>query len=138
MEYVCQPNSVILAVSPGNADIATSESIKLARVVDPLQERTLAVITKLDLATEDLTDLLSGRTLPIKLGIIGVINRSQKDLEDGMTYDEALAKEKMFLKQRYPSIAQNHGTQFLALRLNNVLMKHIQKCCPSLDVSSVP
>ena len=138
MEYISQPNAVILAVSPGNADIATSESIKLAKTVDPLQERTLAVLTKLDLSMEDLSDVLSGRTLPMKLGIIGVINRSQKEVDGGMTYDEALAKEKAFLKQRYPTIAQCHGTQFLALRLNNILMKHIQKCCPSLDVSSFP
>ena len=135
MEYIGQPNSIILAVSPGNADIATSESIKLAKIVDPLQERTLPLITKLDLAVEDLSDVLSGRTLPMKLGIIGVINRSQRELDCDMTYEQNLAKEKSFLQQRYSSIAKNHGTQFLALRLNNVLMKHIQKCCPSLDVS---
>lgn len=135
MEFITQPNSVILAVSPGNADIATSDSIKLAKTVDPLQERTIAVITKLDLAVDDLSDVLSGRTLPMKLGIIGVINRSQKDLDNRVTYEEALAKEKGFLKQWYPGIAKVHGTPFLALKLNNVLMKHIQKCCPSLDVS---
>ena len=43
------PNSIILAVSAANADIATSESIKLARDVDPDGRRTLAVVTKLDL-----------------------------------------------------------------------------------------
>jgi hypothetical protein len=37
------------AVSAANADIATSESIKIAREVDPEGRRTLAVITKLDL-----------------------------------------------------------------------------------------
>jgi dynamin 1-like protein len=36
-------------VSAANADIATSESIKVAREVDPEGRRTLAVITKLDL-----------------------------------------------------------------------------------------
>ena len=34
-KYIVNPNSIILAVSPANADIATSESIKLARDVDP-------------------------------------------------------------------------------------------------------
>ena len=37
------------AVSAANADIATSESIKVAREVDPEGRRTLAVVTKLDL-----------------------------------------------------------------------------------------
>jgi dynamin GTPase len=30
-----QPNSIILAVSPANQDIATSDAIKIAREVDP-------------------------------------------------------------------------------------------------------
>ena len=48
-KYIINPNSIILAVSAANADIATSESIKLARDVDPDGRRTLAVVTKLDL-----------------------------------------------------------------------------------------
>ena len=76
-KYIVNPNSIILAVSPANADIATSESIKLARDVDPDGRRTLAVVTKLDLmdAGTDAIDILCGRVIPVKLGIIGVINR---------------------------------------------------------------
>lgn len=39
--------------------------------------RTLAVVTKLDLmdAGTDAMDVLMGRVIPIKLGIIGVVNR---------------------------------------------------------------
>lgn len=39
--------------------------------------RTLAVITKLDLmdAGTDAMDVLMGRVIPVKLGIIGVVNR---------------------------------------------------------------
>lgn len=41
--------------------------------------RTLAVITKLDLMDRgtDANDVLLGRVIPVKLGIIGVVNRSQ-------------------------------------------------------------
>lgn len=79
MLYSQQPNSIILAISPANQDIATSDAIKLAREVDPtgtfhksfmmanncpcflssfvlkpglmicLGERTFGVLTKLDL-----------------------------------------------------------------------------------------
>lgn len=40
--------------------------------------RTLAVVTKLDLmdAGTDAMDVLMGRVIPVKLGIIGVVNRS--------------------------------------------------------------
>ena len=45
--------------------------------------RTLAVLTKLDLMDRgtDAYDVLCGRVVPVKLGIIGVINRSQEDIQ---------------------------------------------------------
>lgn len=45
--------------------------------------RTLAVITKLDLmdAGTDAMDMLCGRVIPVKLGILGVVNRSQADIK---------------------------------------------------------
>jgi dynamin 1-like protein len=44
--------------------------------------RTLAVLTKLDLMDRgtDAYDVLCGRVIPVKLGIIGVVNRSQEDI----------------------------------------------------------
>ena len=49
LKFIANPNSIILAVSPANMDMATSESLKIARDIDPDGRRTLAVITKLDL-----------------------------------------------------------------------------------------
>lgn len=39
--YFWQPNSIILAISPANQDIATSDAIKLAREVDPSGKKNL-------------------------------------------------------------------------------------------------
>lgn len=33
-----QPNSIILAISPANQDLATSDAIKISREVDPTGE----------------------------------------------------------------------------------------------------
>ncbi len=68
--YVKNENSIILAVSKGNDDLANSESLKLARSVDPEGKRTIGVITQLDLIDEasDILNDLSNRTLPLKLG----------------------------------------------------------------------
>lgn len=33
--FALQPNCIILAVSPANQDLATSDAIKIAREVDP-------------------------------------------------------------------------------------------------------
>lgn len=35
MEYIGNPNSIILAVSAANTDMATSDAIKIAKEVDP-------------------------------------------------------------------------------------------------------
>ncbi len=45
-----------------------------------LGRRTLAVVTKLDLmdAGTDAMDVLMGRVIPVKLGLIGVVNRYKK------------------------------------------------------------
>jgi len=35
LEYVSNPSSIILAVTPANIDVANSEALKIAREVDP-------------------------------------------------------------------------------------------------------
>ena len=58
--YITQDNTIILAVTPANQDIANSDALKLAMEVDPKGERTIGVITKLDLMDErtDARDIL--------------------------------------------------------------------------------
>jgi dynamin 1-like protein len=40
-DYVKHENVIILAVTPANADLATSDALRLAREVDPTGERTV-------------------------------------------------------------------------------------------------
>ena len=81
--YITQDNTIILAVTPANQDLANSDALKLARKVDPKGDRTIGVITKLDLMDDgtDARDILENRFLPLKKGYIGVVNRSQKDID---------------------------------------------------------
>jgi len=55
--------------------------------VDPDGSRTLGVVTKLDLmdAGTHAGDILNNRVVPMALGYVGIINRSQKDINDGKT-----------------------------------------------------
>ncbi|XP_077495321.1 dynamin related protein 1 [Amblyomma americanum] len=134
LHYISNPNSLILAVTAANTDFATSEALKLAREVDPDGRRTLAVITKLDLmdAGTDAMDVLCGRVIPVKLGIIGVVNRSQQDIKDRKPIAEALRDEALFLQRKYPALAARNGTEYLAKTLNRLLMHHIRDCLPEL------
>lgn len=42
-------NAIILAVTPANADLATSDALRIAREVDPTGDRTIGVLTKVDI-----------------------------------------------------------------------------------------
>ncbi|XP_076658043.1 dynamin related protein 1 isoform X1 [Halictus rubicundus] len=136
LKYICNPNSIILAVVTANTDMATSESLKLSKDVDPDGRRTLAVVTKLDLmdAGTDAIDILCGRVIPVKLGIIGVVNRSQQDIINNKSIHEALRDEAAFLQRKYPSLANRNGTPYLAKTLNRLLMQHIRDCLPELKM----
>ncbi|XP_040295002.1 dynamin-1-like protein isoform X3 [Bufo bufo] len=132
--YISNPNSIILAVTAANTDMATSEALKVARECDPDGRRTLAVITKLDLmdAGTDAMDVLLGRVIPVKLGIIGVVNRSQLDINNKKIVADSIRDEYAFLQKKYPSLANRNGTKYLARTLNRLLMHHIRDCLPEL------
>ncbi|CAF0910393.1 unnamed protein product [Rotaria sordida] len=134
MHYISNPNAIILAITPANVDFSTSEAVKFAKEVDPEGRRTLAVLTKLDLMDRgtDAYDVLCGRIIPVKLGIIGVVNRSQEDIHKKKPIEEALRYESALLQKNYPSIASRNGTPFLAKTLNRLLMHHIRDCLPAL------
>ncbi|XP_069383917.1 dynamin-1-like protein isoform X3 [Paralichthys olivaceus] len=134
IKYISNPNSIILAVTAANTDMATSEALKVARDVDPDGRRTLAVVTKLDLmdAGTDAMDILMGRVIPVKLGIIGVVNRSQLDINQRKSVADAIRDEYAFLQKKYPSLTNRNGTKYLARTLNRLLMHHIRDCLPEL------
>ncbi|KAG9510330.1 Dynamin-1-like protein, partial [Fragariocoptes setiger] len=134
IHYIRNPNSIILAVTAANTDFATSEAQKLAREVDPDGRRTLAVLTKLDLmdAGTDAVDVLCGRLIPVKLGIVGVVNRSQQDIINKKPIEASLEDEAAFLQRKYPAIANRNGTHYLSKTLSRLLMHHIRDCLPEL------
>ncbi|XP_034054551.1 dynamin-A-like isoform X6 [Gymnodraco acuticeps] len=81
--------------------------------------RTIGVITKLDLMDEgtDARDILENKLLPLRRGYIGVVNRSQKDI-DGKK-DIRAAERKFFLSHPgYRHIAECMGTPQLQKTLN--------------------
>ncbi|KAK3928125.1 Dynamin-A [Frankliniella fusca] len=103
-KYIENPKSIILAVIPANTDMAANDCLKMAKRVDPEGERTLAVVTKLDLMDRgtNATDILTGLCIPVKLGIIGVVNRAQEDINKGKTFWVFWITAALFILGRYP------------------------------------
>lgn len=72
-KYIKAPN-IILAVSSADADLATSTSLRAARRADPRGERTIGVVTKMDLVDPNQgANILNNRQLPLRLGYVGVV-----------------------------------------------------------------
>ncbi len=82
-------------------DIHTSEAISLAKRVDPKMVRTLGVLTKPDTVQKGpdlkvLVDVLSNKVLHLKKGYFVIKNRSTKEIDDGMTAEDALNVTKTY------------------------------------------
>lgn len=71
-----QPPNVILAISAADVDLANSTSLRASRRVDPRGERTIGVVTKMDLVEPARgAAILSDKRYPLRLGYVGVITR---------------------------------------------------------------
>uniref|UniRef100_A0A2M3Z3A4 Dynamin n=1 Tax=Anopheles braziliensis TaxID=58242 RepID=A0A2M3Z3A4_9DIPT len=135
-QFIRKETCLILAVTPANTDLANSDALKLAKEVDPQGVRTIGVITKLDLMDEgtDARDILENKLLPLRRGYIGVVNRSQKDIEGRKDIHAALAAERKFFlsHQSYRHMADRLGTPYLQKVLNQQLTNHIRDTLPAL------
>ncbi|KAG0459009.1 hypothetical protein HPP92_022137 [Vanilla planifolia] len=124
--FVGKPNCVILAISPANQDIATSDAIKLSREVDPAGERTFGVLTKLDLMDQG--------TNALDHPWVGVVNRSQADINKNVDMIAARRREREYFATSpdYSHLANKMGSEYLAKLLSKHLESVIRAQIPSI------
>ncbi|KAG4960617.1 hypothetical protein JHK82_037293 [Glycine max] len=136
MSYIKTPTCLILAVTPANSDLANSDALQMAGIADPDGNRTIGVITKLDIMDRgtDARNLLLGKVIPLRLGYVGVVNRSQEDIQMNRSIKDALVAEENFFRNRpvYNGLADSCGVPQLAKKLNQILAQHIKAVLPGL------
>jgi hypothetical protein len=137
LRYVKDPRTIILCVIPANADMTTSDALQMARDLDPKGIRTIGVITKVDIMDRgtNAKRMLLGQEVPLRLGYVGVKNRSQQDINDKMRVVKALNEEKLFFSSHpvYSSLpTENLGTLSLTKKLTKVLFTHIKNYLPQI------
>ncbi|WVY95429.1 hypothetical protein V8G54_034517 [Vigna mungo] len=136
MSYIKTPTCLILAVTPANSDLANSDALQMAGIADPDGNRTIGVITKLDIMDRgtDARNLLLGKVIPLRLGYVGVVNRSQEDIQMNRSIKDALVAEEKFFRSRpvYSGLADSCGVPQLAKKLNQILAQHIKAVLPGL------
>ncbi|KAI1290268.1 Dynamin-1 [Halotydeus destructor] len=139
-QYINNENVLILAITPANQDLATSDALKVASQADPKFERTFGVLTKLDLVEPEneraIRKVLDNEHFKLneEFGFIGVINRSQRDIDEGRDMEYVCKKEEEAIDKRklFRQIKGRLGTKFLQKVLNGQLKKHIERSMPNI------
>uniref|UniRef100_T1IXU0 dynamin GTPase n=1 Tax=Strigamia maritima TaxID=126957 RepID=T1IXU0_STRMM len=136
LKYIKQENTLILAVTSATHDLVCSDSLQLAETIDPQRLRTIGIITKLDMmdAGTDARKIIQNKIIPLKRGYVGLVNRSQEDIDKNHTILMAQKKEKRFLQTHpaYKDIANKMGTKYLQTRLSEQLCQHIKEKLPTM------
>ncbi|KAH0646794.1 hypothetical protein KY290_034565 [Solanum tuberosum] len=134
--YVEKPNCILLAITPANQDVATSDAIKIAREVDPAGERTIGVLTKLDLMDKgtNALDVLEGRSYRLQHPWVGLVNRSQADINKNLDMVVARRKECEFFatSPEYGHLTNRMGSEYLAKLLSKHLESVIKARVPAI------
>lgn len=131
-KYIRAPN-VILAISAADVDLANSTALRASRKVDPRGERTIGVITKLDLVDpERAVSLLNDKKYALRLGYVGVVCRVPAGAGGGKLFhrgngniQSAIAKNENAYFNSHPEFAAEEqldvGTRNLKKKLMHVL-----------------
>ena len=135
--YVSDSLTIILCVIAANSDIATSDGLKLAKEIDTGGTRTIGVLTKLDIMDEgtNARKALMNEEIPLKLGYVGVKNRSKQDLVNKLPMSEMVKKEKEFFRSHpvYKNMPQGYlGTDVLIQKLTKIYFKIIRENLPRI------
>ncbi|CAN8240979.1 unnamed protein product, partial [Cochlearia groenlandica] len=130
MKYIEPQESIILNVLSAQVDFTTCESIHMSRQVDKTGERTLAVVTKADMAPQGLMEKVTADDVNIGLGYVCVRNRVGEE-----TYQEArIQEEKLFKTHPLLSMIEDDivGIPVLAQKLTQIQATMITRCFPDI------
>lgn len=140
--YMANPRSVMLAVVPANADIATQEVVEQAEDLDPEGDRTLGILTKPDLvdkgAESDVIELIEDKRHRLKLGWHLLRNPGQSELLGEAQTRGAI--EEAFFQTASPWNSldkEKVGIKALRRRLQEILAAHIRREFPKVRSGSI-
>ncbi|KAE9547484.1 hypothetical protein FO519_009304 [Halicephalobus sp. NKZ332] len=137
IDYISDPNTIILCVLPANVPESNWKAWQVVHNVDPSGERTIAALTHIDAMVEgdSADEKLSGKNINFKLGIVGICNRSQKQLDNGTSIDKTAQLEQYYFNKNYPDFANKCGIKYLIKRMNELLVKEIKNDLPRLMIA---
>lgn len=143
--YMKQPQTIILAVMAARPDLEADMGLEVVKRYDPNFERTIGVLTKLDLLHDDrdmgyyLTNQVS-KDLQLKHGYFAVKNRNHSE-QKTLSVQEGLQKETDYFSAHDTFSAEPYLSQTGIVRLksyvSNLLASTIRQYLPSLQAQVV-
>jgi len=92
-KYTAGKSTIILLVLPATVDLTTSEALAIIKSQPDYKSRTVAVITKIDLAEKGIFRKIMGNELELKFNPIVVRNRTQEEIDKKENWDTIRKKE---------------------------------------------
>ncbi|OII71919.1 dynamin-related protein [Cryptosporidium ubiquitum] len=137
LSYIRRPSCLILAITAANTDIANSDSLNIAREVDPEGLRTIGVLSKLDTVENYSTTIqvLSNQSYPLNRGYVAVMCRDSRQKAGGpRSLRASLNEEKSFFENnsKLKSFQSRCGTYNLVNILQKEFLDHILKLLPQI------
>ncbi|KAI6245624.1 hypothetical protein HI914_05972 [Erysiphe necator] len=133
-----QPPNVILAISAADVDLANSTALRASRRVDPRGERTIGVITKMDLVDDARrVALLNDKKYPLRLGYVGVVSKvpnqtSSLFKKDNSNIAASIARnEHVFFSSHTQNLENNPGISVGTKTLRRKLMQVLEQTMAS-------
>lgn len=133
--YIEKPNNLIVVVVSASEDVALSLGIREARKVDKDENRSLGVLSKIDLRpAKDIIHTLENKDYPLPLGYIGVMCRTLDELNAGVTFPEHVDNEEEFIKKKKLRVHEGIrvGIPVLRKELSTHLLQRIANNFPSI------
>lgn len=126
-EKYIQPPNVILAISAADVDMANSSALRASRRIDPRGERTIGVVTKMDLIDSVRGyEVLNNKNYPLQMGYVGVITKTPSTglFRRTSSISQLVAQnEESYFSQHEEFDGCTVGTLALRKKLMNVLEK---------------
>lgn len=129
--------TLVLVVLPATEDFQNSKALKIAEQEDPEGLRTIGIVTKIDNLPPGsrIVEHMAGADHPLRHGYYAVRNRTQTEIDGGVTLD-ALAAAETSLFASHPVLSQLPETQRGMARLQEKICAEqaskVDACIPKL------
>lgn len=137
--YIKKENTLNLAIMPARTDLETDMALDLIKEFDPDGQRTIGVLTKIDLMNKDsdISCYLNGnisKDLQLKYGYFAVKNRSGSETKT-MTVQDAVKAEAQYFAEHpvYGNMPSDKmGIEKLGNSLSDILIDRVMNLLPDI------